>query len=33
MPSDPSFILVHTAKDVCYTVTGFREKNKDEMST
>ncbi|CAD8157004.1 unnamed protein product [Paramecium pentaurelia] len=32
MPSDPSFILVHTAKDVCYTVTGFREKNKDEMS-
>lgn len=32
MPSKPSFIVVHTAKEVEYTVNGFREKNKDELS-
>jgi len=28
-----SFIIQHTAKDVEYTITGFRVKNKDELST
>lgn len=32
MTSKPTFILVHTAKDVEYNITGFREKNKDELS-
>lgn len=32
MPSNPTFIVVHTAKDVEYTIFGFRDKNKDEMS-
>ena len=32
MISKPSFIVVHTAKDVEYLITGFREKNKDELS-
>lgn len=27
------FIIVHTAKDVEYSVTGFRIKNKDELSS
>jgi len=30
--SDPTFIIVHTAKDVEYTTNGFRDKNKDETS-
>jgi myosin heavy subunit len=29
---NPTFIIVHTAKDVEYTITGFRTKNKDETS-
>lgn len=33
MISKPSFILVHTAKDVDYSIMGFRERNKDELST
>jgi len=32
MPSSPTFIVVHTAKDVEYCVQGFREKNMDEIS-
>lgn len=28
----PIFTIVHTAKDVDYTVTNFREKNNDEVS-
>ena len=32
MSSDPTFIIVHTAKDVEYTVLGFRQKNKDELN-
>jgi myosin heavy subunit len=32
MPSNPTFIIVHTAKDVEYTIHGFRDKNKDELS-
>ena len=31
MPSKPAFIVIHTAKDVEYLVTGFRDKNKDEV--
>jgi myosin heavy subunit len=31
MPSKPTFIIVHTAKDVEYTINGFRDKNKDEV--
>lgn len=30
--SNNSFIIVHTAKNVEYHITGFRIKNKDEMS-
>lgn len=30
--SQDSFTIVHTAKDVDYCVTGFRIKNKDELS-
>jgi myosin heavy subunit len=30
--SSDSFILVHTAKEVEYCITGFRLKNKDEIS-
>ena len=26
------FSIVHTAKEVTYTITGFRAKNKDEIS-
>jgi myosin heavy subunit len=26
------FIIIHTAKDVEYNITGFREKNLDELS-
>lgn len=32
MIHDPTFTIVHTAKDVEYTVTGFRTKNKDELN-
>ena len=32
IPSEPAFIIVHTAKDVAYNVLGFRDKNKDEMN-
>ena len=28
-----TFIIIHTAKDVEYSVTGFRMKNKDELSS
>lgn len=31
MVSNPTFIVVHTAKDVEYNTTGFRVKNKDEI--
>ena len=31
MPSKPSFIVLHTAKDVEYSIEGFRDKNKDEV--
>jgi myosin-5 len=31
MPSKPIFVVLHTAKDVEYTITSFREKNKDEV--
>ena len=30
--SQDSFTIVHTAKDVDYCITGFRMKNKDELS-
>lgn len=30
--SSTTFIIIHTAKNVEYTITGFRAKNKDEMS-
>jgi myosin-5 len=33
MISKPTFIVVHTAKDVEYSITEFREKNKDELSS
>lgn len=33
MPSNPSFIVAHTAKDVEYSIQGFRDKNKDELSS
>ena len=33
MPSNPSFIIKHTAKDVEYCIVGFRDKNKDELSS
>ncbi|KAM3127892.1 hypothetical protein pb186bvf_020010 [Paramecium bursaria] len=32
MPTTPSFIVVHTAKEVEYSIQGFREKNMDEIS-
>jgi myosin-5 len=32
MTSNPTFLVVHTAKEVEYTINGFREKNKDEIS-
>jgi myosin heavy subunit len=32
MLSRPTFTVVHTAKDVEYTIAGFGEKNKDEPS-
>ena len=32
MISNPTFILKHTAKDVEYNITDFRDKNKDELS-
>lgn len=32
MPTNPTFVIVHTAKDVEYVATGFIEKNKDEVS-
>lgn len=28
----PTFIIQHTAKPVEYTILGFRDKNKDEVS-
>lgn len=31
MPSKPTFIVVHTAKEVEYSIVGFRERNKDEL--
>lgn len=30
---NPTFIIIHTAKEVEYNVTGFRAKNKDETSS
>ena len=32
MPTTPTFIVVHTAKEVEYSIQGFREKNMDEIS-
>ncbi len=32
MLHNPTFIINHTAKEVEYTVTNFRDKNKDELS-
>jgi myosin heavy subunit len=32
MPTNPTFTLIHTAKDVEYNVNGFRAKNRDETS-
>lgn len=32
MLHNPTFTIVHTAKDVEYTATAFREKNNDEVS-
>lgn len=32
MIAEPTFIIVHTAKDVEYNVIGFRMKNKDELN-
>ena len=32
MLSEPTFVIVHTAKDVEYNVNGFLTKNKDEMN-
>ena len=32
MLHNQTFIIIHTAKEVEYTVTGFRDKNKDELS-
>lgn len=31
MISKPTFIVVHTAKEVEYSIVGFRERNKDEL--
>lgn len=33
MVSKPTFIVVHTAKDVEYSIEGFRIKNKDEIQS
>ena len=30
--SNSTFVIIHTAKDVEYNITGFREKNLDELS-
>ena len=32
MPSNPTFTIIHTAKEVEYNVKGFRVKNRDETS-